>query len=148
MRLGRFGSGSILRRRRDNVHVDAAVVRLGVAAGDELQELIARQDPPCALGEGPQQTELARRERDMLARRIGEGVAGEVETIAGEFKRWHHSFPFALRRQRFRDARKQAGLVRDVQDVRRGCALPARRDDENAADRGPQLRDRFGLPSR
>jgi hypothetical protein len=93
------------------VHVDAAVARFGVAAGDELHKLIARQHASWALRQGPQQTELARRERNLVARRIDKAVAGEVEPIARELERLPRGFPFALRSQRFRDAREQAGLV-------------------------------------
>src|ERR1700722_1167697 len=55
-----------------DLHVDAPVVGFGVAPGDELQELFARQDASWALNQRPQQTELRGAQRDFLARLIRE----------------------------------------------------------------------------
>lgn len=46
-----------------------------------------------------------------------------------------------MRRERFGDASEEAGLVGDVDDVRPGLRTASRSNNEDTADRGPQLLD-------
>ena len=77
IKIGRFG-GLDLPAQTDDLHIDAAVVGLGVAPGQKLQQLIAGQHPSRPLHEGAQQAELAMRERNLLAHLIHQDVAAEV----------------------------------------------------------------------
>src|SRR4029077_13417485 len=64
--------------------VDRAVERLPFAVAGQGEELVARQHPVRVLGEGAQQVELHRRERDVLAARADQLVAVEVELAIAE----------------------------------------------------------------
>jgi hypothetical protein len=80
---------------------------------------------------------------DVLAHWIGKAVAGEVESVAGELEDEFGFVRFGLRRQRFRDLREQASLVRKIEDIRRERPLGVRRrHDEHPADLGRHRLDR------
>ena len=149
MRPGRFESGSILRLRRATATSTLRSSRLcRHRPAIDLQQLIARQHcvharstnarnkPNSPVGKG-----------DVLAHWIGtrRHVAGEVR-VWWQPANWRMRFGFVrfrLRRQRFRDLREQASLVRKIDDIRRGRPLGVRRrHDEHPADLGSHRLDR------
>ena len=118
-----FGVRLDLAPQAGDLHVDAAVEAVGVAPGQHLQQPLTRQHPAGALRQGQQQRELARRQRDIGARRIGQTVPGDVEAVAGEVQHRGCLLRRGRRLQRLGHPREQTGLLGCVahQDDAGGC---------------------------
>ena len=122
------------------MHVDAAVVSLGVPARQDLQQSFARKHASRPVGEGAQQRELTGSERNLLARGIEQAAARDVQTKSGEPQLRLDRVILGGAFERPGDAGDQAGFIRDIDDIaaareRRG----ARRHQENFTDSGSQF---------
>ena len=83
-----------LATQADNLHVDAAVKGLGITAGQQLQQLVARQYPSRPLHKDAQQAELAMRQLHLLARCIQQAVAAEVQEVSAKLQHGFGGFRF------------------------------------------------------
>ena len=72
----------------DDLHVDAAVVGLGVTPRQKLQQLVAGQHPSGPPHEHAQQAELTVRERNLPTCPVRQAVAGEIQAILAKLEHW------------------------------------------------------------
>ena len=127
-----------LAAQADDLHVDAAVVGLGVTPRQKLQQLVAGQHPSGPPHEHAEQAELTVRERNLPTCPVRQAVAGEIQAILAELEHCCRVLRHGFGCQRLGHPHQDCQFVRGFGGVSAPFMCP---DQQDVADGGPQLLD-------